>query len=75
MLREWKIMNRLISMIKESSMKVTGYTDGGYTEYKSLDTDAFSKAIINRCALEVDHILREGGGTYGDYIRKLGWDD
>ena len=28
-------------------------------------------ALLEQAAMEVDHILREGGGTYGDAIRRL----
>jgi hypothetical protein len=28
-------------------------------------------ALLDEAAREVDHILREGGGTYGDAIRRL----
>jgi hypothetical protein len=27
--------------------------------------------VIEQCALEVDHILKPGGGTHGDAIRTL----
>lgn len=26
--------------------------------------------VVERCASKVEHILRLGGGTFGDYIRK-----
>lgn len=29
------------------------------------------EAERERCATQVDHILKSGGGTYGDYLRSM----
>lgn len=44
------------------------------TRYGSLHAETFEagyKAAIADAAKTVDHIYKEGGGTYGDVIRKL----
>jgi hypothetical protein len=66
-------MNERIRQLAEQAQKVAYYTDGGYTPIMTLDQEKFSELIVQECAGQVDHILREkkdGGGTMGDEIRE-----
>ena len=61
----------IIRMARESGM--AGF-DGTVHAMFQLESFAFLVAAAEReaCAKEVDHILKEGGGTYGDAIRARG---
>ena len=42
-------MNERIKELAEQAQKVVGYTDGGYTEIKSLDQEKFAELIVAEC--------------------------
>jgi hypothetical protein len=73
-------MNReqIIQMAREAGIRFrrdvfhSGYCDGVHGD----ELEAFAKLVAEHereaCAILVDHILKEGGGTYGDAIRARG---
>ncbi len=42
-------MNERIRELAKQAEKVIGYTDGGYTEIKSLDPERFAELIVKEC--------------------------
>jgi hypothetical protein len=73
-------MNReqIIQMAREAGIRFrrdvfhSAYCDGVHGD----ELEAFAKLVAEHereaCAILVDHILKEGGGTYGDAIRARG---
>ena len=66
----------LIEMAKEAGFEFNRlgctYTSGYLEDYLDRFAALVADAEREACAKEVDHILREGGGTYGDAIRARG---
>jgi hypothetical protein len=65
-------MNRedIIRMAREAGL--TGLMEGGLIDYFERFAGLVAAAEREACAQLVDHILCEGGGTYGDAIRARG---
>ena len=63
----------IIEMAKEAEMPYN-YRSGEINNLNPLQRFAALVRADEReaCAKEVDHILKEGGGTYGDAIRARG---
>jgi len=67
----------IIRMAREAQWlgNIEGWTFNSYDELErffKLAYEAGAAADREVCAQMVDHILREGGGTYGDAIRARG---
>ncbi len=57
----------IIRMAREAGV-LSGYESDLFQRFAALVADAEREA----CAKVVDHILKEGGGTWGDAIRARG---
>ena len=66
-------MKTIIEMAKEAEMPYN-YRSGEINNLNPLQRFAALVRADEReaCAKEVDHVLKEGGGTYGDAIRARG---
>ena len=66
----------LIEMAKEAGFEFNRlgctYTSGYLEDYLERFAALVRADEREACAKEVDHVLKEGGGTYGDAIRARG---
>ena len=66
----------LIEMAKEAGFEFNrlgcAYTSGYLEDYLERFAALVRADEREACAKEVDHVLKEGGGTYGDAIRARG---
>ena len=63
----WKAMERFADLVRADERNRT-WTQEHWTEYER----SIVAAEREVCAKFVDHILKEGGGTWGDAIRNRG---
>ena len=66
-------MKTIIEMAREAGFEFNRlgctYTSGYLEDYLERFAALVADAEREACAKAVDHILKEGGGTYGDAIR------
>lgn len=64
---------RIKDIIEVYPKKVVGYTDGGYTELKSIDTEGIARFIVNECigiAMRHSHRDDDMGAIIAAHIKK-----
>ena len=62
-------MNDEIKELYELATKKAGIQYGFEVSHRHI-AETFSELIINECSELVEHILKEGGGNYGDLIKE-----
>jgi hypothetical protein len=69
-------MKTIIEMVREAGFEFNSlgctYTSGYLEDYLERFAELVRADEREACAKEVDHILKDGGGTYGDAIRARG---
>ena len=57
--------------IKELISQATTIEEHGWgASYENFDQEKFAELLIRDCAKQVNHVYKQGGGTYGETILK-----
>ena len=57
--------------IKELLGQATTIEEYGWgASYENFDQEKFAELLIRDCAKQVNHVYKQGGGTYGETILK-----
>ena len=63
-------MNKKIKELAEQALKHPDTDNDGLTVFDNDELEKFAELIVRECAKQVNHLYKQGGGTWGEVILK-----